>query len=71
MFPPVGDNKGEGIRRLIEGNRLKSVIYLGDDVSDAVAFRMLRVLQALGLQDSVCRSAACRLTSSPNCLGQI
>jgi len=33
------ENKGEGVRRLIEEHGLKSVIYLGDDVSDTDAFR--------------------------------
>jgi len=39
LFPPVLTNKGEGVRRLIEEHGLKSVIYLGDDVSDTDAFR--------------------------------
>lgn len=39
LFPPVITNKGEGIRRLIEQHGLKSVSYLGDDVSDTDAFQ--------------------------------
>jgi trehalose 6-phosphate phosphatase len=48
LFPPVVTNKGQGIRRLIEQHGLKAVIYLGDDVSDTDAFRMLRGTRAQG-----------------------
>src|SRR5437588_12102778 len=46
LFPPVVTNKGEGIRRLIKLHGLKTVIYLGDNVSDTDAFRMLRAQEA-------------------------
>jgi trehalose-phosphatase len=48
LFPPVVTNKGEGIRRLIEGHGLRAVISLVDDVSDTDAFRVLRALRARG-----------------------
>ena len=48
MVSLVVSNKGEGIRRLIEHNGLKAVIYLGDDMSDTDAFRMLKGLRAGG-----------------------
>jgi hypothetical protein len=43
-----GANNCEDIRLLIDGHHLKSVTYLGEAGSDAVAFRMWRVLQAQG-----------------------
>jgi trehalose 6-phosphate phosphatase len=46
LFRPVMTNKRDGIRRLIEQYGLKAVLYLGDDVSDTDAFRMLRRLRA-------------------------
>ena len=48
LFPPVATDKGAGLRRLIETHSLQSVIYLGDDVSDTDAFRMLRDRRTLG-----------------------
>jgi trehalose 6-phosphate phosphatase len=48
LFPPVVTTKGDGIRRLIEQHGLKAVVYLGDDLSDTDAFRMLRGLRARG-----------------------
>lgn len=38
LFPPIATNKGEGLGRLIRTHHIKSVIYLGDDVSDTDAF---------------------------------
>jgi trehalose-6-phosphatase len=44
----VVTNKGEGVQRLIEQHGLMAVIYLGDDVSDTDAFRMVRVMRSRG-----------------------
>jgi hypothetical protein len=41
-------NGGAGIRRSIEQYGLKAAIYLGDDMSDTGAFRMLRVMRSRG-----------------------
>jgi hypothetical protein len=46
MVSPMVTNKGEGICRLIEQHGLMAVIYLGDDVSETDAFRMLHALWA-------------------------
>jgi trehalose 6-phosphate phosphatase len=46
LYPPVQTNKGEGLRRLVETHQLSSVIYLGDDVSDADAFREINDMRA-------------------------
>jgi trehalose 6-phosphate phosphatase len=54
LFPPVVTNKGEGIRRLIEQHGLKAVIYLGDDVSETDAFRLLRGIRARGNCMTLC-----------------
>jgi 3-deoxy-D-manno-octulosonate 8-phosphate phosphatase KdsC-like HAD superfamily phosphatase len=48
LFLPTEINKSEGIRRVIEQQGLKAVIYLGDDMSDTGAFRMLRVMRSRG-----------------------
>ncbi len=64
LFPPVVTNKGEDIRRLIEQHGLSAVIYLGDDVSDTDAFRMLRGMRARKLHDTIRGCAAYRLASS-------
>ena len=48
LLPPIVTNMGEGIRRLIEEHRLQAVIYLGYDVTDTDAFRMLRAVRAQG-----------------------
>jgi hypothetical protein len=40
LFPLVGANKGEGIRRLNENHGLDVAMYIGAVVSDTDAFRM-------------------------------
>jgi trehalose 6-phosphate phosphatase len=63
LFPPAVTNKGGGIRRLIEQHGLKAVIYLGDDVSDTDAFRMLRAVRAT--EDSMALSVGVLHADSP------
>lgn len=53
LYPPISTNKGEGLRRLIEAHHLQSVIYLGDDVSDADAFRAIGMMKRLHLCEGV------------------
>lgn len=48
LFPPVVADKGQGIERLVRTHQLKSVLYLGDDMSDADAFAALRRLRDRG-----------------------
>jgi trehalose 6-phosphate phosphatase len=45
--------KGEALATLVDELRPKSVFLLGDDVSDAMAFRTLRELRAKGGTDGV------------------
>jgi trehalose-phosphatase len=45
--------KGEALTALIEELRPASVFMLGDDVSDAMAFRALRELRAQGVTDGI------------------
>lgn len=48
LFPPIVTDKGQGLRRLIQRHHLKSVFYLGDDVSDADAFAAVQQLREQG-----------------------
>jgi trehalose 6-phosphate phosphatase len=51
---PVGAvAKGEALERLVEEWKPRSVFLLGDDVSDALAFAVLRKLRAAGVTDGV------------------
>jgi trehalose 6-phosphate phosphatase len=43
--PPLAINKGTAARHLVEQYGLRSVIFLGDDRTDADAFRVLRELR--------------------------
>ena len=45
--------KGEALTTLVEELRPKSVFLLGDDISDAMAFRALRDLRARNVTDGV------------------
>jgi len=45
--------KGEALTALVEELRPRGVLLLGDDVSDAMAFRALRSLRAAGTTDGV------------------
>lgn len=40
--PPVGHDKGTIIQKFIEENKIKKIIYLGDDVTDSDAFYKLK-----------------------------
>lgn len=45
LFPPVVTNKGNGLRKIIEAHQIKSVFYIGDDISDTDAFLSIRHLR--------------------------
>lgn len=47
--PPVAANKGTAVERLAGRSGLAAVVYLGDDVTDLDAFRMLAGLRASGV----------------------
>ena len=47
--PPVGVDKGTSLRQLVTEYGLKSVLYLGDDVTDVDAFKTLHALTSEGL----------------------
>jgi trehalose 6-phosphate phosphatase len=48
LRPPLAIDKGTAARRLVAEYALRSVIFLGDDYTDADAFRALRELRAQG-----------------------
>ena len=48
LRPPVAADKGTAVERLIGRSGLSAVVYLGDDVTDLDAFRMLASLRASG-----------------------
>jgi trehalose-phosphatase len=51
---PVGAvAKGEAFERMVDELKPRSVFLLGDDVSDALAFRALRGLRERGVTDGV------------------
>lgn len=53
--PPVEVNKGRGVRQLLEGARMATALYVGDDVTDVDAFDALRALVAEGqITSAVC-----------------
>lgn len=53
MRPPGAVAKGEAFERLVQELKPRSVFMLGDDVSDAMAFRSLRSLRDRGVTDGV------------------
>ncbi len=53
IYPPILTNKGEGLHRLVKMHHLASVIYLGDDVSDADAFQEIHRSRRKGLYDGI------------------
>jgi trehalose 6-phosphate phosphatase len=53
LRPPGAVAKGEAFERMVEEWRPASVFLLGDDVSDAMAFRSLRQLRAAGVTEGV------------------
>jgi trehalose 6-phosphate phosphatase len=53
LRPPGAIAKGEAFERMVEELKPASVFLLGDDVSDAMAFRSLRQLRSAGVTDGV------------------
>jgi trehalose 6-phosphate phosphatase len=53
LRPPGAVAKGEAFLRIVEEWKPRSVFLLGDDVSDAMAFRELRQLRADGVTDGI------------------
>ncbi|SCG86034.1 putative trehalose-phosphate phosphatase 8 [Methanobacterium congolense] len=49
--PPTGYDKGKILERIVKDHDVKSVIYLGDDVTDSDAFRKLNELKTQGKLD--------------------
>jgi trehalose 6-phosphate phosphatase len=45
LFPPIRITKGSAVQRLVDERQLKGVVYLGDDVTDAHAFRTLAAMR--------------------------
>jgi trehalose 6-phosphate phosphatase len=48
LLPPLGISKGSAVSWLAAEHRLDRLVYLGDDETDAHAFRTLRVLRQSG-----------------------
>jgi trehalose 6-phosphate phosphatase len=44
LLPPLTVSKGSAVNWLVRQHQLKTLVYLGDDVTDAHAFRALKVL---------------------------
>jgi trehalose 6-phosphate phosphatase len=57
--------KGEALARLVEQFKPRSVFLLGDDVSDAMAFRTLRELRARGVTDGIAVAVQARAEVPP------
>jgi RimJ/RimL family protein N-acetyltransferase len=51
LRPPGAVAKGEAFERLVTEYEPRSVFLLGDDVSDAMAFRVLRQMRSAGVTD--------------------
>jgi trehalose 6-phosphate phosphatase len=45
LLPPLTVSKGSAVSRLVREHDLESIVYLGDDLTDAHAFRALDVLR--------------------------
>lgn len=45
LLPPLNINKGTAVTWLVTEHKLEAVVYLGDDITDAHAFRALQVLR--------------------------
>ncbi|HEX3723455.1 MAG TPA: trehalose-phosphatase [Nitrolancea sp.] len=53
LRPPVSLNKGTALRQIVEEKRLRSIIFLGDDVTDFDAMRALAALRQAGTVDGL------------------
>jgi trehalose 6-phosphate phosphatase len=48
LRPPVRANKGTALAEIVEEHKLRALLYLGDDITDLDAMRMLHELRAAG-----------------------
>lgn len=65
LRPPGAVAKGEAFERMVDEWRPASVFLLGDDVSDAMAFRSLRQLRSEGVTDGVAVAVQARAEVPP------
>ena len=56
--PPVALSKGEAVRTFIHRKRLASALVLGDDLTDAEAFAVVRDMRAAGEVRGLCAAVA-------------
>lgn len=61
ILPPVHLDKGTAVRALITGTAVRSAMYVGDDHTDADAWRELRALRDAGVLDR----ALCLVADGP------
>ncbi|TME25097.1 MAG: trehalose-phosphatase [Chloroflexi bacterium] len=50
LLPPLTVTKGSAVSWLVREHRLERLVYLGDDITDAHAFRALAVLRQSGVR---------------------
>jgi trehalose 6-phosphate phosphatase len=65
LRPPGAVAKGEAFERMVAEWQPRSVFLLGDDVSDALAFRSLRELRSRGVTDGVAVAVQARAEVPP------
>jgi trehalose-phosphatase len=65
LRPPGAIAKGEAFRQLLDEVKPESVFMLGDDVSDALAFAVLREARAAGETDGVAVAIQARAEVPP------
>jgi trehalose 6-phosphate phosphatase len=65
LRPPGAVAKGEALKRLVEEWKPLSVFMLGDDVSDAMAFRVLRQMRSAGVTDGAAVAVQARAEVPP------
>ena len=53
LLPPITVTKGSAVRWLAKEHALEAVVYLGDDVTDAHAFRALKALHDMSAVETL------------------
>jgi trehalose 6-phosphate phosphatase len=69
LLPPLRVSKGSAVRWLVSEHHLNGVVYLGDDVTDAHAFKTLTAMRAEGGQHTL--SVAVLAQETPGSVRQL